>query len=231
MMPMQRIVTTWTNERLAADDAEGTGRGPARPRGGGPPGRSAFATRQQRPTTEPVSERSVAFEPIGTDAAPTGTQAPSQTTSRSEPPGTTAARSFPGGRARLPLLSRKDGSPQVAFVGTAFSRAATPATDAPTRQSAFSDYFSTESLFGPGDSIATPLTPAHASDPCSVLGLEPDASWREIVRAHRALVKQNHPDHLGDLDDRARETAEARFREINEAYRTLKQAHLDRDGS
>lgn len=48
------------------------------------------------------------------------------------------------------------------------------------------------------------------------LGVRPDASPEELKKAYRAQAKQCHPDlHPGD------KAAEARFKEINEAYDVL----------
>ena len=52
-----------------------------------------------------------------------------------------------------------------------------------------------------------------------VLGVGRGASEDEIKKAYRKLAKANHPDlHPGDKD------AEARFKEINEAYEVLSDA-------
>jgi molecular chaperone DnaJ len=50
----------------------------------------------------------------------------------------------------------------------------------------------------------------------SLLGVRPDASEEEIKRAYRRLAREYHPDVSKDPD------AEARFKEINAAYETLK---------
>ena len=62
-----------------------------------------------------------------------------------------------------------------------------------------------------------------------VLGLSKGASDDEIKRAYRKLAKKYHPDmNPGD------KTAEAKFKEVNEAYAVLsdadKRAAYDRDG-
>lgn len=62
-----------------------------------------------------------------------------------------------------------------------------------------------------------------------VLGVSRDASEREIKKAYLKLAKENHPDlHPGD------QAAEARFKEINEAYEVLsnpdKKARYDQYG-
>ena len=52
-----------------------------------------------------------------------------------------------------------------------------------------------------------------------VLGVSKSASEAEIKKAYRKLAKENHPDlHPGDKE------AEARFKEINEAYEVLSDA-------
>ena len=48
------------------------------------------------------------------------------------------------------------------------------------------------------------------------LGVQPGATAEELKKAYRGLAKKYHPDlHPGDKE------AEARFKEINEAYETL----------
>ena len=52
-----------------------------------------------------------------------------------------------------------------------------------------------------------------------VLGLNRNASDDDIKRAYRKMAKQYHPDlHPGDQE------AEAKFKEVNEAYATLSDA-------
>ena len=48
------------------------------------------------------------------------------------------------------------------------------------------------------------------------LGVQPGATAEELKKAYRGLAKKYHPDlHPGDKE------AEARFKEINEAYDTI----------
>lgn len=65
-----------------------------------------------------------------------------------------------------------------------------------------------------------------------VLGVSKGASDEEIKRAYRNLARRAHPDVVHD-DDKTH--AEARFKQINEAYAVLsdpeKRAHYDRFGS
>ena len=54
------------------------------------------------------------------------------------------------------------------------------------------------------------------SDPYQVLGVSPSASDEEIKRAYRELVKKYHPDNSND--NPLADLAEAKMKEINEAY-------------
>ncbi len=51
-----------------------------------------------------------------------------------------------------------------------------------------------------------------------ILGLEPGASPEEVRQAYRDLAKVWHPDRFSDKDSRLKEKAEAKTRELNEAY-------------
>jgi DnaJ domain len=61
-----------------------------------------------------------------------------------------------------------------------------------------------------------------------ILELEPGASFEEVKQAYRDLARIWHPDRFGG-DPRLRQRAEARQKEINEAFRQLK-AHADELG-
>ncbi|HEV3156912.1 MAG TPA: molecular chaperone DnaJ [Candidatus Baltobacteraceae bacterium] len=71
-----------------------------------------------------------------------------------------------------------------------------------------------------------------ATDFYSVLGVERSASEADIKNAYRALARRHHPDVARDKDKHG---AEARFKEINEAYEVLsdphKRRHYDRFGT
>jgi curved DNA-binding protein CbpA len=54
---------------------------------------------------------------------------------------------------------------------------------------------------------------APASDPYTVLGVDPSASDTELRAAYRRLVKQHHPDH-----NNGSEESERRFEAVQDAY-------------
>ena len=56
-----------------------------------------------------------------------------------------------------------------------------------------------------------------------ILGLKPDATAQEVRRAYRELVRVWHPDRFGDVP-RLQLKAQEKLKEINEAYRVLKEA-------
>jgi hypothetical protein len=55
----------------------------------------------------------------------------------------------------------------------------------------------------------------------AILGLKPGGSVEEIKRAYRRMMKINHPDLVAGLGRDLEELAEARSKEINEAYAFL----------
>lgn len=57
------------------------------------------------------------------------------------------------------------------------------------------------------------------NDPYAVLGVSPSASDDEIKRAYRELVKKYHPDNYND--NPLADLAEAKMKEVNEAYDTI----------
>jgi DnaJ-class molecular chaperone len=54
-----------------------------------------------------------------------------------------------------------------------------------------------------------------------VLGVKKTASGDEIRTAYRHLIKQYHPDRVGDLPPEFREVAHRRTMEIRKAYEAL----------
>lgn len=54
------------------------------------------------------------------------------------------------------------------------------------------------------------------------LGLEPDATWDDVVAAHRQIAKRFHPDRLIHADDAARAEGEEQMRCANAAYEELR---------
>ena len=74
---------------------------------------------------------------------------------------------------------------------------------------------------------------AESKDYYSILGVSKDATADDLKRAYRKLAKQYHPDAQHTEEDKKK--AEAKFKEINEAYSVLsdenKRAQYDRFGS
>ena len=59
-------------------------------------------------------------------------------------------------------------------------------------------------------------------DPYKVLGLDSSATDEEVKKAYRRLAMKYHPDKVEGLGEEVKKNAEAQFREINEAYETIK---------
>ena len=78
----------------------------------------------------------------------------------------------------------------------------------------------------PGGGYEQPHAESRApgKDPYAVLGLQPQASDREIKNAYRRLISQHHPDKLGDVPEELKRRAEERAREINAAYEKIRAA-------
>ena len=78
---------------------------------------------------------------------------------------------------------------------------------------------------GPGGAYEQPQSEPRTAgkDPYAVLGIEPNASEREIKNAYRRLISQHHPDKLGDVPEELKRRAEERAREINAAYEKIRQ--------
>ena len=59
-------------------------------------------------------------------------------------------------------------------------------------------------------------------DPYKVLEVGEDATWEEIVAAHRHQARVHHPDRLVGVSDEERARGEDRIRVINQAYAELR---------
>jgi hypothetical protein len=59
------------------------------------------------------------------------------------------------------------------------------------------------------------------TDPYKVLGVEPTASWEEIVAAHRDMARLHHPDRLFGQSEEEKAVGDDRIRVINAAYQEL----------
>lgn len=77
--------------------------------------------------------------------------------------------------------------------------------------------------YGSHDSSREAPRAPPGKDPYAVLGVERDASDREIKRAYRKLISQHHPDKLGDVPAELKRRAEERAREINTAYERIQE--------
>lgn len=76
--------------------------------------------------------------------------------------------------------------------------------------------------YGSGYGRSSSATGASKKDPYKVLGLDSSATNDEIKKAYRRLAMKYHPDKVEGMGEEMRKNAEAQFREINEAYETLK---------
>lgn len=109
---------------------------------------------------------------------------------------------------------------------------ATEAADRPDDgEPTFFDEWSAESLYRAEvtpDDVDAPdddSPPLFAVDEAYlILGVTEDATWDDVVVAHRRLAKRYHPDRLIDASPEAQERGEARMRELNVAYESLRRA-------
>jgi hypothetical protein len=69
---------------------------------------------------------------------------------------------------------------------------------------------------------ARPENSPDRKDPYAILGVSHDASPEEIKAAYRQLASQYHPDKVQHLGEEFKRLAEVRFKEIQQAYETLR---------
>lgn len=70
--------------------------------------------------------------------------------------------------------------------------------------------------------LPEPDEPADDADAYAVLGVEPTATWEEIVSAHRAMARRHHPDRVASQGASAVAAAEERIVRVNAAYAELR---------
>jgi len=75
---------------------------------------------------------------------------------------------------------------------------------------------------GPQSDTGQPRQSTDATDPHAVLGVPRNAGQDEIKAAYLKLAHKYHPDKVHHLGAEFRDLAETRFKEIQEAYQTLK---------
>lgn len=73
-----------------------------------------------------------------------------------------------------------------------------------------------------GHAFDTDWFKLRRDNPYATLGLTSDASDAEIDQAYRRLISQYHPDKLSGAATELRQQAEAKAREINNAYDRIK---------
>ena len=56
----------------------------------------------------------------------------------------------------------------------------------------------------------------------SVLEIQPSATDDEVRQAYRRMAMKNHPDKVATLGPEVQKAAEEKFRQIQEAYETIK---------
>lgn len=65
---------------------------------------------------------------------------------------------------------------------------------------------------------------SYTKDPYKILGISSTATDDEVKKAYRRLAMKYHPDKMENMGESMKKQAEAQFREINEAYETIKRA-------
>ena len=108
--------------------------------------------------------------------------------------------------------------------------AADPETERDILAEHFGDDWRTSFGFTPAPDDASPseepavedTPPIDTSDAYAVLDVSPDATWEDIVAAHRLQARRHHPDRLAGEAPAVVAAAEDRIRDINAAYRELR---------
>jgi hypothetical protein len=70
-----------------------------------------------------------------------------------------------------------------------------------------------------------PPRPAPAASCYQVLGLQPDCTKEQAEQRYQEMAMQYHSDRVAHLASEVKALAEQRMKEINVAYRELKQSH------
>lgn len=84
------------------------------------------------------------------------------------------------------------------------------------------DYISIHERHTAGRRASSSSSAAYTKNPYSVLGISDTATNEEVKKAYRRLAMKFHPDKVEGLGVEVKKNAEQQFREINEAYETIK---------
>lgn len=84
------------------------------------------------------------------------------------------------------------------------------------------DYISIHERHTAGRRASSSSSAAYTKNPYSVLGISDTATNEEVKKAYRRLAMKFHPDKVEGLGEEVKKNAEQQFREINEAYETIK---------
>ena len=69
---------------------------------------------------------------------------------------------------------------------------------------------------------STSTSSYYAKDPYKVLGIDKSATDDEVKKAYRRMAMKYHPDRVETMGEEIKKNAEKQFKEINEAYETIK---------